>query len=97
MIPLSGVPPGTSIVEQTLATVNVFTMASGELPTELKFFLYGQDSGFVNKHNTISDNFSLLSEGMKVGDFKSPFNNWSPSSRVLADSLVNRERHFARH
>lgn len=48
MIQLSSVPPSTAVVEQTLATVNVFTMASGELPAELKFFLYAQDAGTGN-------------------------------------------------
>lgn len=43
IVALRTVPSGTSVVEQALAAVNVFTMASGELPHELKFFLYCQD------------------------------------------------------
>jgi AP-4 complex subunit beta-1 len=41
---LSSIPPSTDVVESALGTVNVFTMASGELPNEFKFFLYAQDS-----------------------------------------------------
>lgn len=44
MVPLRSVPSGTTVVEQALAAANVFTMASGELPNELKFFLYCQDA-----------------------------------------------------
>ena len=44
MVPLASVPTGTTVVEQALAASNVFTMASGELPGEFKFFLYCQDS-----------------------------------------------------
>lgn len=35
--------PTLRSVEGALATFNVFTMASGELPEEFKFFLYGQE------------------------------------------------------
>jgi AP-4 complex subunit beta-1 len=41
---LSSIPPSTDVVESALGGVNVFTMASGELPNEFKFFLYAQDS-----------------------------------------------------
>jgi AP-4 complex subunit beta-1 len=41
---LSSVPPSTDVVESALGSINVFTMASGELPNEFKFFLYAQDS-----------------------------------------------------
>lgn len=44
MVTLPSVPAGASVVEQALAASNVFTMASGELPGELKFFLYCQDA-----------------------------------------------------
>ena len=44
MVPLASVPIGTTDVEQALAASNVFTMASGELPGEFKFFLYCQDA-----------------------------------------------------
>jgi len=44
VVSLRSVPAGTTVVEQALASVNVFTMASGELPNELKFFLYCQDA-----------------------------------------------------
>ena len=43
-VPLGAVPASTDVVESALATVRVFTMASGELPTEFKFFLYAQDT-----------------------------------------------------
>jgi AP-4 complex subunit beta-1 len=38
-------PAGTAEVEAALAQSKIFTMASGELPTELKFFLYAQEQG----------------------------------------------------
>jgi AP-4 complex subunit beta-1 len=41
---LSSIPSSTDVVESALGSVNVFTMASGELPNEFKFFLYAQDS-----------------------------------------------------
>lgn len=44
IIPLSQVPSSTDTVEAELASLSVKTMASGELETELKFFLYGQSS-----------------------------------------------------
>lgn len=43
VVPLRSLPAGTTVVEQALAAANVYTMASGELPAELKFFLYCQD------------------------------------------------------
>lgn len=43
MIPLKALPPTTDSVEQPLTSASVVTMASGDLPTELKFFLYAKD------------------------------------------------------
>jgi len=40
---LSSIPPSTDVVEAALASENVSTMASGELPGEFKFFLYAKD------------------------------------------------------
>ena len=40
---LRSIPSGTEVIERALASRQVFTMASGELPTEFKFFLYAQD------------------------------------------------------
>lgn len=42
-LPMSSAPSSTDVVEGTLSAFNVFTMASGELPTEFKFFLYAQE------------------------------------------------------
>ncbi len=42
-IPMSSAPPSTDVVEGALSAFSVFTMASGELPTEFKFFLYAQE------------------------------------------------------
>lgn len=42
-LPMRYSPASTSVVEGALGTFNVFTMASGELPTEFKFFLYTQE------------------------------------------------------
>lgn len=46
-IPLNAVPTSTDAVEMALASNNVMTMASGELPTEFKFFLYAKDSSDI--------------------------------------------------
>jgi hypothetical protein len=42
-IPLRSAPSSTDVVESSLSAFNLFTMASGELPTEFKFFLYCQE------------------------------------------------------
>eukprot|EP00970_Alexandrium_tamarense_P018403 scaffold13335_cov174-Alexandrium_tamarense.AAC.3 len=42
-LPISNSPSSTDTVEGALSAFSVFTMASGELPTEFKFFLYGQE------------------------------------------------------
>ena len=41
-VPLPRLPASTQVVEQSLASYNIQTMASGELATEFKFFLYAQ-------------------------------------------------------
>ena len=47
-IPLNAVPMSTDAVETVLANnANIMTMASGELPTEFKFFLYCKDTADV--------------------------------------------------
>jgi len=42
-LPMKSGPTSTDAVEGALSNFNVFTMASGDLPTEFKFFLYGQE------------------------------------------------------
>ena len=42
-LPMASAPPSTDVVEGALGAFSVFTMASGELPTEFKFFLYAQE------------------------------------------------------
>lgn len=42
-LPMKSGLTSTDTVESALKTFSVFTMASGELPTEYKFFLYGQE------------------------------------------------------
>jgi hypothetical protein len=44
-VSLRTIPASTGEIESALSAFSVFTMASGELPTELKFFLYAQDAG----------------------------------------------------
>jgi AP-4 complex subunit beta-1 len=39
-------PTSTDAVEGSLGAFNVMTMASGELPTEFKFFLYGREEDY---------------------------------------------------
>ena len=46
-IPLNAVPSSTDAVEEALARNSIMTMASGELPTEFKFFLYAKDTSDV--------------------------------------------------
>jgi hypothetical protein len=43
-VPLASLPASTGHVENVLDVVGIKTMASGDLPSELKFFLYAQDS-----------------------------------------------------
>lgn len=43
LIPLKQPPTNIPQIEQTLANSRIYTMASGELPTEFKFFLYTQE------------------------------------------------------
>ncbi|KAL7518604.1 hypothetical protein ACHAWX_003418 [Stephanocyclus meneghinianus] len=38
-------PSSTDAVESSMSAFHIFTMASGELPTEFKFFLYCQEEG----------------------------------------------------
>lgn len=45
-LPMSSRPPSTDGVEAALGTFNVVTMASGELETEFKFFLYCQEEDY---------------------------------------------------
>ena len=42
-LPMRSGPTSTDAVEGALGTFNIKTMASGELPTEFKFFLYSQE------------------------------------------------------
>lgn len=42
-LPMGSAPSSTDVVEGALSAFSVFTMASGELPTEFKFFLYAQE------------------------------------------------------
>ena len=44
IVPLSSQPPSTDTIELPLAQASIKTMASGELPAELKFFLYAQEA-----------------------------------------------------
>ena len=46
-LPMTSAPPSADAVEGALGTFNVSTMASGELPTEFKFFLYSQEEDAV--------------------------------------------------
>ena len=43
-VALSYIPQAATTVEQALNAAHVFTMASGEFPTEFKLFLYAQDT-----------------------------------------------------
>mmetsp|Transcript_13197 Transcript_13197/g.18680 ORF Transcript_13197/g.18680 Transcript_13197/m.18680 type:complete len:931 (-) Transcript_13197:113-2905(-) len=43
-VAMNSIPASTDAVEQSLMDKHIMTMASGELDTEFKFFLYAQDS-----------------------------------------------------
>ena len=43
-VPTNGAPQGTDMVDAMLASLNVHTMASGELPDMIKFFVYARDT-----------------------------------------------------
>ncbi|KAK7236736.1 lipid binding protein, partial [Aureococcus anophagefferens] len=43
-IPTNGPPQGTDMVDAMLASLHVHTMASGELPDQVKFFVYARDT-----------------------------------------------------
>lgn len=43
-VSLRTIPASTGEIESALSTISIFTMASGELPTELKFFMYAQEA-----------------------------------------------------
>jgi AP-4 complex subunit beta-1 len=69
---LRAIPSSTDIVEAALSSVNVFTMASGELPGEYKFFLYAQelDGGatFLVQSNIAKDSEPLMILTVKVNN-----------------------------
>lgn len=59
IIPLKLQPPSTDAIEIPLGSVSIKTIASGELPSELKFFLYAKESStglFFLVQATISKN-----------------------------------------
>jgi AP-4 complex subunit beta-1 len=63
-IPIGAIPSSTDQVERTLGAYNVLTMASGELPTEFKFFLYAADEAsgelFLVQSNLVKSGEPLL-------------------------------------
>jgi hypothetical protein len=63
-VSLGGIPTSTNVVEAALAAVHVFTMASGELPNEFKFFLYAQDA--------TSQSLLLVQSNISKGDTADP-------------------------
>jgi len=70
---LSTIPPNADTVEAKLNAANVITMASGELPTEFKFFLYAQDSStgcmlLVQSNISKTDSEPLMILTVKVTD-----------------------------
>jgi hypothetical protein len=58
-VPVASVPSSTDEVENRLGSIGVRTMASGELPTEFKFFLYAQDE--------VSDGLFLIQSNLSKG------------------------------
>lgn len=69
---LRSIPGSTDAVEAALSSVQVFTMASGELPGEFKFFLYAQEAGsgatFLIQSNISKDSEPLMILTVKVNN-----------------------------
>jgi AP-4 complex subunit beta-1 len=66
---MRSLPRSTGEVESALFAYNILTMASGELPTEFKFFLYAQDSAgdlFLIQSNLTKSSEALLILTIKV-------------------------------
>jgi len=83
-IPMKFMPSSTDQVEQLLSSANVYTMASGELPTEFKFFLYAQ--GVENEWFLIQSNISKGDEPLLIVTIKTTNNN-SKSAELLVEHL----------
>jgi vesicle coat complex subunit len=66
MVPIRSIPASTDVVEAALSTVQINTMASGELPNEFKFFLYAQENGVTGSTFLIQSNISKDSEAAMI-------------------------------
>ena len=80
-IALRSLPSSTAEVESALSACNVLTMASGELASEFKFFLYAQDSAgdlFLIQSNLTKSSEALLILTIKV----SGSSTQDPNARV---------------
>lgn len=85
---LTAPPPSTSVVEAALGAVHVFTMASGELPTEFKFFLYANDTT-TGGTLLIQSNISKGGEALMILTIKVVGGNGALSTQSLVDQLTN--------
>lgn len=86
MVALRSIPSSPVAVEQALAGVNILTMASGDLPSEFKIFLYAQDqrSGAVL---LLQANISKSGEPMMILTIKISGGNKS-SDQTMVDELT---------
>ena len=83
---LRSLPLSTGEVESVLSAHNILTMASGELATEFKFFLYAQDSAgdlFLIQSNLTKSSEALLILTIKVSGSSTS----NPNARV--EQLTN--------
>lgn len=86
MVPLPSMPTNTDQIEAALAQYSVMTMASGELPSEFKFFLYAKDesSGVIF---LVQSNVSKVDEPLLILTIK-VHGGVGISDQALVDELV---------
>jgi len=85
-IPMKSMPVSTEAVERQLSSFHIFTMASGELPTEFKFFLYAAST---------SEELFMVQSNVNKADTADPLlivtikttNGSNKSKELLVDEL----------
>ncbi len=87
ILPLSLLPASTNVVEEPLAGLSIKTMASGELESELKFFLYGQDSSPDSHFYLVQASISKTSSPPEM--FLTVKANSSSNDRQRAEQFVD--------
>jgi hypothetical protein len=86
-VALSNVPATTGEVESKLAGYSVVTMASGELPTEFKFFLYAKEAITGNMF-LIQSNIGKAGEPLMIVTVKVSSDAGSANQQQQVDHLI---------